>query len=203
MEAIQEIKEFFESKFDQITAERKALLQKCAVSIANQIEKEDATNLVVICTHNSRRSQLGELYLATAAHAYGINNIKSFSGGSEATAFNHRMVNAVLRKGFSIQLLEAGENPRYQISLHDHLFENEFFSKVYDHPFNPTENFVAILVCHSADEACPSILGASDRFFIPYVDPKMSDDSPKEAEVYDAKVNEIGAEMFYLIKQLC
>ncbi len=202
MEAIQEIKEFFESKFDQITAERKALLQKCAVSIANQIEKEDATNLVVICTHNSRRSQLGELYLVTAAHAYGINNIKSFSGGSEATAFNHRMVNAVLRKGFSIQLLEAGENPRYQISLHDHLFENKFFSKVYDHPFNPSENFVAILVCHSADEACPSILGASDRFFIPYVDPKMSDDSPKEAEVYDAKVDEIGAEMFYLIKQL-
>lgn len=202
MKAKQEVREFFESKFDQIDADRKALLSKCASSIKKQIDAEGATNVVVICTHNSRRSQLGELYIATAAQAYGMDNIKSYSGGSEATAFNHRMVNAVLRKRYSIQLMEAGENPRYKVALHEHQFENEFFSKVYDHPFNPTENFIAILVCHSADEACPTIIGASDRFFIPYVDPKQSDDSSREAEVYDAKVDEIGTEMFYLIKQV-
>jgi len=195
-------KELYESKFKQITDDRKALLDKCATSISQQIEIEGKTNVVVICTHNSRRSQLGELLTATAAHEYGVRNLHSFSGGSEATAFNYRMVNAVLRKGYCIQLLEAGENPRYKVSLNDHQFKNEFFSKVYDHKSNPSENFVAILVCHSADEACPSIVGASGRFFVPYVDPKISDDSSKEAEVYDAKVVEIGTEMFYLVNQV-
>ena len=202
MESVQELAHYYESKFDLIGDDRKLLLDNCASAIKQQIDTHETTNVVVICTHNSRRSQLGELYIATAAHAYGITNIKSFSGGSEATAFNHRMVNAVLRKGFSIQLLEAGDNPRYKVSLHDHQFENEFFSKVYDHAFNPSDNFIAILVCHSADEACPTIFGASDRFFVPYVDPKISDHSPQEAEVYDAKVDEVGTEMFYLVKQI-
>ena len=199
---IEQLQSYFESGFGDIPEERQSLLTDCAASIADQLIKHSSTSVVVICTHNSRRSQLGELMIACAAKVYGIDSLKSYSGGSEATAFNYRMVNALIREGISFQLLEAGENPRYVTSLAGESFENEFFSKKYDHSFNPKQNFVAVLVCNSADKACPNIIGASARYFIPYVDPKVSDDSPKEAEVYGAKVIEIGREMFYMIKQV-
>ena len=199
---IDQLQSYFEPGFRDIPEERQSILADCATSITDQLIKNSSTSVVVICTHNSRRSQLGELMIACAAKVYGIDSLKSYSGGSEATAFNHRMVNALITEGISFKLLEAGENPRYVTSIAGEPFENEFFSKKYDHDFNPKQNFIAVLVCDSADEACPHIIGASARYFIPYVDPKVSDDSPKEAEVYGAKVIEIGREMFYMIKQV-
>jgi len=197
-EDINLLQNYFESAFYEIPEERQAILADCAASIADQLVLNENTSVVVICTHNSRRSQLGELMLACAARVYGIDSLRSYSGGSEATAFNHRMVNALIREGIQFQLKEAGENPRYVTSISNELMENEFFSKKYDHAYNPKNNFIAILVCDS----CPIISGASARYFIPYVDPKLSDDSQNEAEVYGAKVREIGKEMFYMIQQL-
>ena len=199
---IDQLQSYFEPGFRDIPEERQSILADCAASITDQLIKNSSTSVVVICTHNSRRSQLGELMIACAAKVYGIDSLKSYSGGSEATAFNHRMVNALITEGISFKLLEAGEKPRYVTSIAGEPFENEFFSKKYDHDFNSKQNFVAVHVCDSADETCPHIIGASARYFIPYVDPKVSDDSPKEAEVYGAKVTEIGKEMFFMVKQV-
>lgn len=186
------------NSFTQIPIDRKELLASCAQSIQSQLNLKQKSQLMVICTHNSRRSQLGELWLDVAANHYNVD-VDSFSGGSEATAFNHRMVNALIDTGFNFTLIEAGPNPKYTVSYDSKQVKNSFFSKVYSDSFNPQSDFIAILVCHSADMACPTIFGADDRFFIPYVDPKHADDSTDEAKVYGEKVKEIGREMLYLM----
>ncbi len=73
------------------------------------------------------------------------------------------------------------------------------FSKVYSKDGNPTEGFVALMCCGEADDACPVVEGASARFAIHYVDPKVSDDTEKEAATYDERCHQIATEMFYLM----
>lgn len=203
-----------EQSFDAISDERKQLLKMCASSIAEQLRSKQSSDVIVICTHNSRRSQLAELWISMASQHFGIAGINSFSGGSEATAFNHRMVNALLRMGIQFQLLEAGENPVYAVDIDQsdsqkmisHSQKNQkqkqYFSKQYSHQYNPQSGFIAVLVCHSADTACPTVIGAAHRYFIPFVDPKHADDSADEAAVYDDKVLEVGREMIYMIKMV-
>lgn len=190
------------STFDLISSERKALLEQCAASIASQLKEKQSSDIIVICTHNSRRSQLAEVWISIAAQHFGVKGIRPFSGGSEATAFNHRMVNALLRTGLQFQLLEAGENPVYRINIDKSHTQKHYFSKQYSHHYNPQTGFIAILVCDSADAACPTVFGAEHRYFIPFVDPKHADDSHEESSVYDDKVLEEGREMLYMMKRV-
>lgn len=183
-----------------IPEDRKELLRACATSIVEQINAKDSSEIIVICTHNSRRSQLAELWIDIASEWYGLNDIHAYSGGSESTAFNHRMIDALMRTGVQCQIVEPGKNPVYNIQFSDNPTNKQYFSKEYTHPYNPKSEFIAILVCQSADEACPTVFGARHRYFIPYVDPKQADDTEQEAQTYDEKVLEIGIEMCYMIK---
>ena len=76
------------------------------------------------------------------------------------------------------------------------------FSKGYDDPANPSEEFIAVMVCSDADEACPFIPGAATRFSIPYQDPKAYDETKSESVEYDKSCLKIAAELFYLFKFL-
>ena len=183
-----------------IPQDRKELLRACASSIVEQLNAQNSSDIIVICTHNSRRSQLAEAWISIAAQWYGIKEIRSYSGGSESTAFNHRMVDALLRIGVQSEIMESGDNPVYKLQFDNNPDDKQYFSKEYSHPYNPQTGFIAILVCHSADEACPTVLGAKHRYFIPFVDPKQADDTADEATAYDEKVLEIGMEMCYMIK---
>lgn len=191
-----------ESEFNLISEDRKKLLENCALHVSNQIREKGSSEIIVICTHNSRRSQLAELWIAIAAKHYHLPTISSFSGGSESTAFNHRMVNGLIDFGLQFGVIRAGENPHYAVSVEDLEITKSCFSKVYSDSFNPQKDFIAILVCHSADEACPTIFGAAHRFFIPYVDPKRADDTSNEKTTYADKIWEIGREMMYLVSRV-
>ena len=61
---------------DQISDNRKQLLG----ALANYIKQKIATNELIalnfICTHNSRRSHLSQVWAQTLAHYVGIKNIK-------------------------------------------------------------------------------------------------------------------------------
>jgi hypothetical protein len=57
------------------------------------------------------------------------------------------------------------------------------------------------MVCSDADKSCPIVEGATDRFSLPYDDPRYYDGTPSEEKMYDATVEEIGLEMFYLVSQ--
>ena len=189
-----------ELEFRLIPKERKVALKSLGQTILHHLQNRDAARITVICTHNSRRSQLAQLWLSVAAHHYNIENIFVYSGGTEATAFNHRMVAAIARAGFEIIEIEKGENPKYNIPFTstDELLDI-YFSKKYDAIYNPQKNFIAILVCDTAAAACPIVHGASDRINLLYKDPKAYDDTDLETQKYDEKIREIGREMLYCI----
>ena len=166
---------------------------------------KDGLAVNFICTHNSRRSHFSEILFRTAAKYYGHENVETFSGGTEGTALYPEVAESFKRHGFTAVKDLAPENPHWQI-FHP-LLESEhntpfLFSKAYDHAPNPSSGYVAVLVCDSANEACPVVLGAAARFPLTFVDPKRSDGTPECSAVYDATLKEIASEMGYLVRQL-
>jgi arsenate reductase (thioredoxin) len=194
--------EGIQSEMDKIPADRKKELQKLALYIETKKKSGEAANLVFICTHNSRRSHMSQLWAATAADYYGVSdNIFTFSGGTETTAFNPRAVAAMERAGFIVEN-PGGDNPHYQVKFADNGPKMACFSKVYDDKFNPQENFVAIMTCSEADKNCPFIPGASLRSPIKYEDPKDFDGTPQEQAAYDERCLQIATEMFFLMSKV-
>jgi len=175
---------------------RKELLAELAKYIRQKQANNDPVSLNFICTHNSRRSHISQVWATAAAAYYGLEDINTYSGGTEATAFNPRAVAALERAGFQIEN-PGGSNPHYRVSFSPNRPALECFSKTYDDPFNPQKEFAAIMTCSEADENCPFIPGAEFRLPLTYDDPKEADDTPEETARYDERVRQIGREIFY------
>lgn len=186
------------SGFNSIPSARKEELKRAADYILSKLEKNETAKLNFICTHNSRRSHLAQIWTAVAANYYGIQNIETYSGGTEATAFNPRAVAALERAGFKVEN-PGGDNPNYRVYFDDESAPLTCFSKTYDDPVNPGKEFAAVMTCSDADENCPFVPGAEFRIPITYRDPKESDGTEREANVYDERCKQIGTEMFYMV----
>jgi len=192
----------FEKDYSQIPEDRKQLLNLLVEFIEKKQKAGEPITLNFICTHNSRRSHIAQLWAQAAAHYYGIRNVFCFSGGTEATAFNPRAVKAMQAAGFSIAKTKEGENPVYEVRYADDAAPVIAFSKTYDDPFNHNKDFAAIMTCSHADENCPLVLGASGRIALTYDDPKEFDGTPLESEMYAERVHKIGTEIFYAFSQV-
>lgn len=145
---------------------------------------------------------MSQIWASTAATFYGMEDgVNTYSGGTEATAFNPRAVAAIQRAGFRVEN-PGGENPRYKVYYAVGAAPMECFSKKYDDPSNVDENFAAVMTCSEADKNCPFIPGASLRVPIPYVDPKRADGTDHEAATYDERCKQIATEMFYMMSQV-
>jgi protein-tyrosine-phosphatase len=186
-----------ESGISEISEDRKGQLKK----IADYIRENHAPKLTFICTHNSRRSHLCQIWAAVLAKHFGIEGIETYSGGTEATAFNPRAVAAIKRSGFKVQAPD-GDNPRYEVHFADEDEPLICYSKTFDDPYNPQQDFAAVMTCSDADENCPFVPGAEKRFSIPYVDPKESDGTSQELQTYDKRCRQIATEMYYLISKV-
>jgi arsenate reductase len=184
--------------FEEIPSGRKKTLREAADFIKKELVESGAAKLNFICTHNSRRSHLAQIWTQAAAEHYGIDTIETYSGGTEATAFNPRAVSAVERAGFGVEN-PGGENPKYLIRLDDASDPMICFSKTYDDPANPSKNFAAIMTCSDADANCPFVAGATNRIPVTYTDPKESDGTDREEQTYDERCRQIGTEMFYMM----
>ncbi len=190
------------AEFDQIPAERKTQLKKIALYVKSRAKANQPTRLTFICTHNSRRSHMSQIWAATAASFYGVGGVETFSGGTEATAFNPRAIAAIKRAGLKVDKVEDGKNPRYEVRFKDTDKAMVCYSKVYHEAPNPKEDFCAVMTCSQADKNCPSIDGCSLRVAIPFEDPKVSDDKPEEEATYDERCQQICREMLYLFSQV-
>ncbi|WP_255036248.1 protein-tyrosine-phosphatase [Lacihabitans soyangensis] len=188
--------------FSGISEERKGDLDKIADYVSMKIKANETAELVYICTHNSRRSHFGQIWGATAAAYYGIANIKTYSGGTEATACNERSVAALKRVGFMIEKTTETSNPVYHIQYSADGPKQIAFSKKYDDSSNPKQGFCAIMTCSSADEACPVVFGAAKRVATPYEDPKAFDGTTDEAKMYDERCKQIATETFYVFSKV-
>ncbi len=190
-----------ETEFIKIPESRIEILQQLGDYVISALNKYGHARLVFICTHNSRRSQFGQLWALTAAQFYGIPNISTFSGGTGITAFDPRALTAIKRSGFQIEKREGNiDNPRYLISSGENLHGNPMFSKKYNDNANPDKKFCAIMVCSDADEACPIVPGAEDRISMPYDDPKAFNDTDQEKTEYSERCRQIAREMFLIFK---
>lgn len=187
----------YKSEFDQIPEERKQILRELSSFIERKIKSGEKVELVFICTHNSRRSHISQLWAQTAAAYYGIPNVVAYSGGTEATAFNPRAVKAMEQAGFKISVFAPGDNPVFEVQYADSARPLRVFSKKYDDPFNPKKDFAAVMTCSHADENCPLVIGASKRIALTYDDPKEFDGTAMEAAKYSERVHEIGREILY------
>ena len=191
------------NQFDTIPMERKELLTKISEYIQSKKDGNLPINLMYVCTHNSRRSHFGQIWAAVAASYFGIENVNTFSGGTEATAFNPNAIQALKETGFEISTEEHNENPIYKVAFGTK--ETQFttcFSKVYDDSFNPSSNFTAIMTCSDAEQNCPFIAGVDLRIGTTYSDPKAFDGTPQQAEKYFERSNQIALECLFVFSKI-
>jgi arsenate reductase len=190
-------------EFDQISDERKAELQQLAVYVAERVAKGQDAKLTFVCTHNSRRSHLTQIWTQIAATHYGINHVQTFSGGTEVTACNPRTVAALKRCGLRFSIKEeSSSNPHYAAAFSDLEPPLICFSKVFNKAPNPSSGYCAVMTCSHADQSCPVAIGCDLRLPIRYEDPKVSDDTPQEAATYDERCAQIAREMLYAMSMV-
>jgi arsenate reductase len=185
----------------EIPEERQRLLDEVAAFVSTKRRSGEIAELTFICTHNSRRSQMGQVWAATAAAHHGIDRLRAYSGGTEVTVFNPRAVATMRRAGFAIES-PGGANPHHLVKFAEGGPAMECFSKTYDDPTNPGEGFAAIMTCSEAEEACPVVFGAALRVPLRYEDPKVADGTSEEAAVYDERCLQIATEMLYLFSRV-
>jgi arsenate reductase len=185
-----------------VSEERKEVLQPLVTYIQNKVNEDEVIRLNFICTHNSRRSHLSQIWAQTMAFQFGIRNVFCYSGGTEATAMFPKVGEILQNQGFEIQQLSEYENPVYAIKFSDNEPPIIAFSKTYFDAFNPKTNFGAIMTCNNADEGCPMVFGAEARFPIKYDDPKAFDGTEVMNKKYTERSLQIASEMYYVFNQI-
>lgn len=113
-----------------------------------------ATRIIVLCTHNSARSQMAEALL----RSYGNGRFTVVSAGTEATRVNPLAVQAMQEIGVDI----SGARSK-------HL--DEFIEQEFDY---------VITVCDNAAETCPLFPGNAERIHWSFPDPSSATGSDEE-----------------------
>ena len=185
-----------------ISEERKAVLQPLADYIQSKASNKEAIRLNFICTHNSRRSHLSQVWAQAMAGYFDITNVSCYSGGTEATALFPMAAQTLEGAGFQIAVISQSDNPVYSIKYGSNEQPVIGFSKTMDHDFNPSSKFGAIMTCSQADEGCPFVPGAEKRFPITYDDPKAFDNTPLQAEKYQERSLQIATELLFVFAQI-
>jgi len=194
-ELIETIKQF---DTNTISDERKSELQKLAEWIKGRVGDQLAINLNFICTHNSRRSHLGQIWAQVMGEHFGVENVITYSGGTEATAVFPMIIETIKSQGLVPTPISEVPNPVYAIRYDQNSAPIIAFSKKYDDEFNPVSDFAAVMTCSSADVGCPIIMGADLRIPITYQDPKVSDGTDLQVQTYLERSIQIGTEMKYV-----
>jgi len=196
--------QFFKNALDElkIDTHRIQLLKSIAHFIAEELIANRKVNINYICTHNSRRSQLSQVWSSYAAYYFKLTEVKSFSGGTAVTAFFRNTVKTLQDVGFTFQISKfSHENPVYAINYKNGINPIIGFSKLYDDTHNE-KPFIAITTCSNADENCPFIPDAIQRFHLPFNDPKAFDNTLIQSEKYLEANKQIAGEIHYIFKTI-
>lgn len=185
-----------------VSPERQAVLQPLIDYIQSKVSEGKSIRLNFICTHNSRRSHLSQIWAQTMAFHFGIDQVFCYSGGTESTAMFSKVSETLGDQGFEIQKVSTESNPIYAVKFDSNEPAVICFSKKFDDVFNPTSEFAAIMTCSSADEGCPFIAGAEKRLPIRYDDPKAFDGTDLMNTKYVERSIEIAAEMYFVFSKV-
>ncbi|GAB5557324.1 MAG: protein-tyrosine-phosphatase [Schleiferiaceae bacterium] len=185
-----------------ISAERQQAVEPLINYIQKKVDANEDVNLIFICTHNSRRSHLAQVWAQTLAEYYNLAKTTCYSGGTESTALYPEAGASLSRAGFEVRALSEGNNPVYSIKFAPSKSPVIGFSKSFDHDFNPANNFAAIMVCSHAEENCPFVPGAEARIALPFDDPKDFDNTPQKSAKYDERCREIANELLFAFSSI-
>ncbi|WP_209406302.1 low molecular weight phosphatase family protein [Pseudozobellia sp. WGM2] len=187
---------------ETISEERKKTLQPLVEFIQQKVDTKEDIRINFICTHNSRRSHLSQIWAQTLAYHFDVRNVFCYSGGTESTALFPMVAKTLANTGFEVSKISETENPIYSIKYSENEHPVIGFSKKLDSEFNPTSQFAAIMTCSQADGGCPFIAGAEKRIPITFEDPKAFDNTPQQAEKYEERSIQIATELFYVFSQI-
>lgn len=187
---------------NSISKERKAVLAPLVTFIQSKVNNSQEIRLNFICTHNSRRSHLSQIWAQTLAFYFNIQNVFCYSGGTESTALFPIVAKTLQHSGFHIATISENINPIYTIKYAENAHPIIGFSKKFDDHFNPVSDFAAVMTCSQADEGCPFITGAQERIPITYEDPKKFDHTELQAEKYHERSLQIATELCYVFSQI-
>jgi arsenate reductase len=203
MNLLSDLKHFISGiQSDKISEDRKRTLQPLMEYIQEKVRREEEIRLNFICTHNSRRSHMAQVWAQALAYFFSIPKVTAYSGGTEATALYPAVVHVLEEAGFQIEKLSTGDNPIYSIKYSTNEHPVIGFSKRFDDPFNPESVFCAIMTCSQADQGCPFIAGAEKRVPITFEDPKVFDNTPNQLEKYRERSMQIASEMHYVFSKI-
>ena len=200
------------TSYDMIDEAHATAGKELAQWIVKEYKPDRPLHVTVICTGNSRRSILGSTMGNVAAAYYGMPEVRFHSGGTAPSAFNARTIASLKEIGVEVEPTGAeaprGEpktaNPVYKVRWGQAgvpSVEATEFSKVYSDAANPQSGFAALMVCGEADAGCPFVKGAAVRVSMPYLDPKIYDDSQYEALKYAERRDDIGRLMLNVMMQ--
>jgi len=189
-------------KGQEIGEDRKAILALLVNFIQTRLSENKRIDINFICTHNSRRSHLAQVWAQVASAYFNIPNVNCYSGGTEETAMFPKVVETLTDQGLYIMKISETENPVYAVKYDANRHPILGFSKKYDSSFNPERGFAAVMTCSQADGGCPFIAGADQRIPITFEDPKVLDGTSEQTEVYHNRSLQIAAEMFYVFAQI-
>ena len=190
------------AEFNQISQERKLDLEEISNFISEQQKNQKAINLVFVCTSNSRRSHMAQVWSQIASVYFNVKNVSTFSGGTEQTRVNKNAITALEKTGILLHSTQQSDNPIWIASIGKKISPMVLFSKKYTDSTNPIKNFGAIMVCSEADQSCPVVPGADFRLGLPYQDPKTFDNTLQQNEKYDERCRQIAREMFYVFSKI-
>jgi arsenate reductase (thioredoxin) len=173
---------------------------KVLQSIVQSATHPDFKGFLFVCTHNSRRSQIAQVWAAFLSDLFQLD-LTHFSAGTEATVCSMEMLKALKRAGFNVFKDEESQH-RCQIGWRGEESPMAIYSKTINDISLKHAGLVAIMVCDDAQEQCPVVPHALDRFALTFVDPGTSDDTEMSASAYDLACRMIGNELLYLFSKV-
>jgi arsenate reductase len=186
----------------RIPAERKHALREIRAYIQQKLNDKQTPHLLFVCTHNSRRSILAEVWATAVGAYYNIPNLQVYSCGTEVTAVHPMVIHTLREENFTISSNSTTGNPTYSIGFGEGFAPIETHSMTFDDIPLQNKGFAAVMVCSSASDNCPYIAGTEKRIALPFEDPKAYDEHPDKKQAYLHTGKEIAREMKFAFQKL-
>ncbi len=188
--------------YKTIPEERRFRLEAIADFILQSKNYNRIAEIIYVGTNQSTRSQMAQIWSYAAAHYYGVDNVKFYSGGLKPDVITENTVTALERAGFIIYNVKQGDRNFYQVKYSFNLKPIIIYPKEIDERNNPPAEFMAVVVCSNVAQNLPVIKGTFNRLELTYYDPSGYDGLDEEKEEYDKVCREIALEIFYLFSLL-
>lgn len=144
----------------ELGTDRKQWMDALALYLAKSIQQRSFANVLSMCTHNSRRSQLSMAWVHAWAQYFGLD-VRAYSAGVEVTACQMRTLDDLEAQGFAVNRAQ-GENPRHQVGLGVGK-PVELWSKLAQDQENPRDHFAALIYCDNAAQVQGPLEGCALR----------------------------------------